>query len=202
MQMFSILKQATRYRPILLPQTRRASTNTTVPPHHPIPSRNPQVTTTSTMASQGAVPTANSAAHGHPAVAPSQGSTAQSATARAAEPSPGPTTATTTEQQQGDVSSSSSRSSDPQPPLPPLPAPESEGGAPTTIEVNGARVSLADQLGPAIVNADGTISRIANWAEMTEIERRNTVRILGRRNKLRLEALREGQEAEKQGSGS
>jgi hypothetical protein len=87
------------------------------------------------------------------------------------------------------------------PPPPPLPAPESgDTGAapPTTVEVNGARVSLGDQLGPAVVNADGTMSRIANWAEMTEIERRNTVRILGARNKLRLEALTEG----KQGGGA
>ena len=77
--------------------------------------------------------------------------------------------------------------------MPPLPAPETAGDdSPTTIEVNGARVSLADKLGPAVVKADGTMSRIANWGEMSEIERRNTVRVLGKRNKLRLEALREG----------
>lgn len=41
-----------------------------------------------------------------------------------------------------------------------------------------------------VINVDGTMSRIANWAEMAEIERRNTWRIIGRRNKERLEVLR------------
>lgn len=77
---------------------------------------------------------------------------------------------------------------------PPLPAPETDGdAAATTVDVNGPRVSLLDKLGPAVVNADGTMSRIANWAEMTEVERRNTIRVLGARNKLRLDALREGE---------
>jgi hypothetical protein len=60
------------------------------------------------------------------------------------------------------------------------------------VEVNGAAISLGDKLGPTVVHADGTVSRIANWAEMTEIERRNTLRVLGKRNKIRLEALRGG----------
>lgn len=47
-----------------------------------------------------------------------------------------------------------------------------------------------DHLGPMVINVDGTMSRIANWAEMAEIERRNTWRIIGRRNKERLEVLR------------
>ncbi|KAL5690771.1 hypothetical protein EMGR_007528 [Emarellia grisea] len=37
---------------------------------------------------------------------------------------------------------------------------------------------------------DGTLSRIANWEQMTEIERRNTLRVLGKRNKLRLDSLK------------
>jgi hypothetical protein len=44
--------------------------------------------------------------------------------------------------------------------------------------------------GPLVVNGDGTLSRIANWAEMSPIERERTVRILGKRNKLRLEKLK------------
>ncbi|KAJ9165246.1 hypothetical protein NKR19_g575 [Coniochaeta hoffmannii] len=155
--------------------------------------------------SQGAIPTATSGAQYHPAVTQSRAPNTQSAPAAAApahaarvdpDPSePGPSSATAgpkppaAEQQQ-------QHPSQPQPqPLPPLPAPDSasSSGGPT-VEVNGARVSLADQLGPAVVNADGTMSRIANWGEMTEVERRNTVRILGARNKLRLEALREGQD--------
>ncbi|KAK8237047.1 hypothetical protein HDK77DRAFT_363617, partial [Phyllosticta capitalensis] len=47
-----------------------------------------------------------------------------------------------------------------------------------------------DALGPMVVNKDGTLSRIANWQKMTEIEKKNTLRILGKRNQLRLGALR------------
>lgn len=53
----------------------------------------------------------------------------------------------------------------------------------------GSTVSL-DHLGPMVVNVDGTLSRIGNWEQMTEIERKNTLRILGKRNKQRLEALK------------
>ncbi|KAJ5380955.1 uncharacterized protein N7496_003383 [Penicillium cataractarum] len=47
-----------------------------------------------------------------------------------------------------------------------------------------------DHLGPMVVNVDGSLSRIGNWDQMTEIERKNTLRILGKRNKQRLEKLR------------
>ncbi|KAF3766063.1 hypothetical protein M406DRAFT_244064, partial [Cryphonectria parasitica EP155] len=57
------------------------------------------------------------------------------------------------------------------------------------LEVNGQSIAL-DHMGPMVVNRDGTISRIGNWGEMTEIERSNTLRILGKRNQLRLAALR------------
>ncbi|KAJ5683233.1 hypothetical protein N7462_006398 [Penicillium macrosclerotiorum] len=53
-----------------------------------------------------------------------------------------------------------------------------------------------DHLGPMVVNVDGSLSRIGNWEQMAEIERKNTLRILGKRNKQRLEALRAA-EAEK-----
>jgi hypothetical protein len=49
-------------------------------------------------------------------------------------------------------------------------------------------LSLAS--GPLVVNENGSLSRIANWAEMSPIERERTVRILGKRNKLRLEKLK------------
>ncbi|KAK0651480.1 hypothetical protein B0T16DRAFT_386904 [Cercophora newfieldiana] len=73
--------------------------------------------------------------------------------------------------------------------LPALPAPGSGDEATTVIEVNGAAVSL-DSLGPMVIGRDGTVSRIANWAEMVDIERKNTLRILGKRNQLRLANLR------------
>jgi hypothetical protein len=58
-----------------------------------------------------------------------------------------------------------------------------------TAEVNGKSITL-DHIGPMVVHQDGTLSRIANWAEMTNIERRNTLRVLGKRNQLRLGTLR------------
>jgi len=54
----------------------------------------------------------------------------------------------------------------------------------------GSATQKLDHLGPMVVNQDGTISRIANWDQMSEIERKNTVRVLGKRNKTRLDALK------------
>jgi len=59
------------------------------------------------------------------------------------------------------------------------------------VQVNGQAVAL-DALGPMVVNRDGTVSRIANWPEMSAIERENTLRILCKRNQLRLGNLRAG----------
>lgn len=88
--------------------------------------------------------------------------------------------------------------------LPALPAPLAEGEASgdanndtTVIEVNGAAVML-DKLGPMVVGRDGMLSRIANWGEMTKIERDNTLRILCKRNQLRLANLRGNDNDEKQ----
>ncbi|OIW27579.1 hypothetical protein CONLIGDRAFT_682609 [Coniochaeta ligniaria NRRL 30616] len=142
------------------------------------------------MASQGAVPTSSSAAHEHPAVTPSQASNAQSRPTSTAFPSAPVDAPSRDDPAASGQPTAQAVGSHALPP--PLPAPESgDGGASTTtVEVNGARVSLADQLGPVVVNEDGTMSRIANWAEMSEIEKRNTVRVLGKRNKLRLDVLR------------
>ncbi|KAI1123507.1 hypothetical protein F5Y10DRAFT_269999 [Nemania abortiva] len=70
--------------------------------------------------------------------------------------------------------------------LPALPA-ASDGTS--TLEVGGAALRL-DHLGPLVVNEDGTLSRIANWEKMADIERENTLRILGKRNQMRLAKLR------------
>ncbi|KAI1653651.1 hypothetical protein F4813DRAFT_373573 [Daldinia decipiens] len=86
----------------------------------------------------------------------------------------------------------------------PLPLPEpSQVSDATQLPVGGEGVKL-DHLGPLVVNEDGTMSRISNWAEMAEIERNNTLRILGKRNKMRLDALRaKAQSSEGQsGNGS
>ncbi|CAE6948807.1 prlC [Symbiodinium natans] len=60
-----------------------------------------------------------------------------------------------------------------------------------TIVVDGNPVKM-DKLGPLVINTDGSIARINNWHEMTEHEQTNTLRVLGRRNKLRLAKLQEG----------
>ncbi|OTA53312.1 hypothetical protein K449DRAFT_440157 [Hypoxylon sp. EC38] len=84
-------------------------------------------------------------------------------------------------------------------PKAPLPLPEPTHTDDTTeLPVGGEGVKL-DKLGPLVVNEDGTMSRIANWAEMADIERENTLRILGKRNQLRLDALKaKGQTPESQ----
>jgi len=74
------------------------------------------------------------------------------------------------------------------PALPALPAPSGDEGS-TVVEINGTAVAL-DRLGPMVIGRDGTVSRISNWAEMADIERKNTLRILGKRNQLRLANLR------------
>ncbi|KAJ3040904.1 hypothetical protein HK097_002441 [Rhizophlyctis rosea] len=61
--------------------------------------------------------------------------------------------------------------------------PNSKGGYDLTDQ-------LYDQLGPLVVNEDGTLSRIGNWHEMSDFERKNVLRVLGKRNKARLEKLK------------
>jgi len=75
----------------------------------------------------------------------------------------------------------------------PLPEPRKDGDT-TTIDMSagGSSVKL-DHMGPLVVNKDGTLSRISNWGEMSDIERQNTLRILGKRNQLRRQAV-QGQE--------
>ncbi|KAI1820017.1 hypothetical protein F4861DRAFT_93257 [Xylaria intraflava] len=70
-----------------------------------------------------------------------------------------------------------------------LPALPAAGSATATLEVGGSALRL-DHLGPLVVNEDGTLSRIANWEKMAEIERENTLRIIGKRNQMRLAKLR------------
>ncbi|KAF6821663.1 hypothetical protein CSOJ01_00166 [Colletotrichum sojae] len=84
------------------------------------------------------------------------------------------------------------------PPLPELPTSGNSAGAPPTTVLDlggqqgGGASTKLDHLGPLVVHQDGTMSRINNWGEMTEIERQNTLRILGKRNQIRLATLRDG----------
>ncbi|KAF9273878.1 hypothetical protein BGZ68_001132 [Mortierella alpina] len=70
-----------------------------------------------------------------------------------------------------------------------LPAPEDVPKDAQQLEVNGKDIKL-DILGPVVVNEDGTMSRIDNWAEMADIEKANVRRILLKRNAQRLTRLR------------
>ncbi|KAI9190285.1 hypothetical protein H9P43_001718 [Blastocladiella emersonii ATCC 22665] len=62
-----------------------------------------------------------------------------------------------------------------------------------TVEVNGDATRLTD-LGPMVVNVDGTMSRIENWAEMSEFEKASVMRIIPKRNRQRREALLRAQQ--------
>jgi hypothetical protein len=66
------------------------------------------------------------------------------------------------------------------------------------MSTGGTTASL-DHLGPMVVNVDGTMSRISNWDKMAEIEKKNTLRIIGKRNKERLAALKGAAAAQGEG---
>ena len=75
-------------------------------------------------------------------------------------------------------------------PKQPLALPEAPHNA-TQLDMSSGSTSVKlDHLGPMVVNVDGTLSRISNWEKMAEIEKENTVRIIGIRNQARLKALR------------
>jgi hypothetical protein len=61
----------------------------------------------------------------------------------------------------------------------------------TKVDISsGQGTAKLDHLGPMVVNTDGTLSRITNWETMTEMEQKNTLRIISKRNKQRLDALK------------
>lgn len=64
-----------------------------------------------------------------------------------------------------------------------------EGGDRPQVSVDGAATAL-DELGPVIVNRDGTLARIANWHQMTEEEQKTTKRLIGAQNAKRIAALK------------
>ncbi|KAG9960314.1 hypothetical protein KCU61_g6708, partial [Aureobasidium melanogenum] len=72
----------------------------------------------------------------------------------------------------------------------PLGLPEPPAGG-LKLDVNSGEGVALDHLGPMVVNKDGTISRITNWDKMADIEKKNTLRILQKRNKERLDALKQ-----------
>ncbi|KAM0347907.1 hypothetical protein ACHAPU_004406 [Fusarium lateritium] len=86
----------------------------------------------------------------------------------------------------------SSAAKDAKGPLP-LPAPGQETAADKGDGVMSLRVGESvrlDAMGPLVVNTDGTMGRIGNWAGMTKGEKEQTVKLLGKRNKQRLDAIK------------
>lgn len=71
----------------------------------------------------------------------------------------------------------------------PLPAPPADGEA-INLDVSSGTAAKLDHLGPMVVNRDGTLSRIGNWEQMSDLEQKNTLRVLTKRNKQRLDALK------------
>ncbi|KAF1344550.1 hypothetical protein BDV97DRAFT_372944 [Delphinella strobiligena] len=62
------------------------------------------------------------------------------------------------------------------------------------LDVNSGNSVKLDQLGPMVVNTDGTLSRIANWTGMTEGERERTIKVLSKRNQIRMATLKSQEE--------
>eukprot|EP00520_Triparma_pacifica_P003361 CAMPEP_0118654480 /NCGR_PEP_ID=MMETSP0785-20121206/12418_1 /TAXON_ID=91992 /ORGANISM="Bolidomonas pacifica, Strain CCMP 1866" /LENGTH=111 /DNA_ID=CAMNT_0006547155 /DNA_START=209 /DNA_END=544 /DNA_ORIENTATION=- len=79
----------------------------------------------------------------------------------------------------------------------PLALPDSStsvGGGVVNDDVRSLKVggSLSlDDLGPIIVNKDGTTSRVTNWLEMGKEEQERTQRMIKKRNEKRLKELKE-----------
>lgn len=72
----------------------------------------------------------------------------------------------------------------------PLPAPQSAENFSKLDMSSGSASVKMDAMGPLVVNQDGSLSRIENWDQMTETEKNSTLRIIGKRNQARREALR------------
>jgi hypothetical protein len=64
---------------------------------------------------------------------------------------------------------------------------------------SGVAVPIGEERGPVVVNADGSLSSIANWDEMTDREREATRRRIAKRNNARLEALKAAGGDEREG---
>ncbi|KAL1840302.1 hypothetical protein VTJ49DRAFT_591 [Mycothermus thermophilus] len=172
----------------------RSSVENTAVPSDPAPGASTSpLPGTASSPQGGAAPAGASAAHAHPHAATVQAEDEQPRQHQQQQPSPSP----------GDEPQQPEAAGEPgKKPLPLLPAPTeadheelSKGNGLRTVVVNGQAVAL-DNLGPMVVGRDGTVSRIANWHEMTEIERQNTLRVLCKRNQLRLANLRAGRDAD------
>lgn len=67
---------------------------------------------------------------------------------------------------------------------------EEAASSTTELKIGGDSVKL-ESLGPIVINADGTMSRLNNWHEMTEPEKCATKRMILKRNEKRRQVLLE-----------
>lgn len=79
--------------------------------------------------------------------------------------------------------------------MPLVQAAEGDGEQTRRLEVGGEALPL-DELGPIIINEDGTMRRIANWHLLTDSEREATQRRISTRNKARIDVLKQRAEEE------
>jgi predicted Fe-S protein YdhL (DUF1289 family) len=78
--------------------------------------------------------------------------------------------------------------------LPPPVTEETEEAVEETRKIKlGEKLDL-DELGPMIINTDGTVRRIANWDILSPQERASTWRLISARNKKRIAQLKEEEE--------
>ena len=63
----------------------------------------------------------------------------------------------------------------------------------TQIQLDGDAVPLRE-LGPIIINRDGTTRRITNWHDLTPVEQESSWRVIAARNKRRIVALKRKQQ--------
>ena len=73
----------------------------------------------------------------------------------------------------------------------PLALPASDGAQ--SVTVDGEAVAM-EELGPIVINTDGTTARITNWPEMTPAEQEKTRRVVVARNAKRLAKLEAARE--------
>jgi hypothetical protein len=73
--------------------------------------------------------------------------------------------------------------------VPLLPEPKAAADAGTPTLKLGETMKFAE-LGPIIVNSDGTTRRITNWSTMTDAEQAVTLRRIGKRNQERMADLK------------
>lgn len=69
-----------------------------------------------------------------------------------------------------------------------LALPEAKEGGTRKVAL-GERVSL-DNIGPLVIQTDGTAKRIANWDKLSPQERESTLRVIGKRNRERVAQLK------------